>query len=209
MSEPVITPRRATKADVPAITDALVRSFAGEPFHRWMVPDADQWAARAPRYFNTYVKMILRDGYADTVDGNHGAALWMSPHKPGGGLLSRIQVPFLLWRLAGQKFRDVWSVIPLIERHRPKDPHWYLDILGVDPSHGRQGFGLSLLIHGLKRSDAAGQSVFLDTFSQDNIRFYERHGFEVTASFTLPSGLPVWTMVRTPRGADKGSQGPV
>ena len=153
---------------------------------------------RAPRYFTRYVKMIMRDGYADTADGGHGAALWLSPDNPGGGMLSRIQVPFVLWRLAGAKFMDVWAVIPLIERHRPQDPHWYLDILGVDPSHGRKGLGSALLTHGLKRCDGAGQSAFLDTVSAENVRFYERHGFEVTASLTLPSGLPLWTMVRTP-----------
>ncbi len=75
MSDPAPTPRRVTKADVPVVTDALVRSFAREPFHQWMVPDAEQWAVRAPRYFTRYVKMIMRDGYADTADGGHGAAL--------------------------------------------------------------------------------------------------------------------------------------
>jgi hypothetical protein len=43
--------------------------------------------------------------------------------------------------------------------------------------------------------------VFLDTLSEDNVRFYERHGFEVTAHFNLPSGLPNWTMVTLPQEA--------
>ena len=200
MSESAAHPRSATKRDVGPMTEALVRAFAREPFHQWMVPDADAWAAKAPKYFTSYIKMILRDGYADTVDGGHGGALWLSPDKPGGGMLSRFLVPFVLWRLAGQKFSDVWGVIPLINRHRPQDPHWYLDILGVDPAHDRSGIGSALLAHGLKRCDQSGEAVFLDTLSADNTRFYEKHGFDITANFTLPSGLSIWTMVRPPSG---------
>lgn len=100
--------------------------------------------------------MVSRDGHAYTVDGGTGAALWLSPNKPGGGFFSRLKVPFVLWCLAGGKFVDVWSVIPLIERHRPQGPHWYLDGLGVNPAQGRKGIGTALLQHGLKRRDAAG-----------------------------------------------------
>lgn len=89
----------------------------------------------------------------------------------------------------------------MIKRHRPQGPHWYLDVLGVDPAQGCKGIGTALLQHGLKRSDVSEQSVFLDTLSEDNVRFYERHGFEVTAHFNLPSGLPIWTMVRLPQEA--------
>lgn len=194
----VAAPRRATKADFPAMAESLVRSFGREPFHQWMVPDAQRWSDRAPKYFRSYIAMVSRDGYADTIEDGAGSALWLSPDHPGGGFLSRFQVPFVLWRLAGRMFIDVWSVIPLIERHRPQDPHWYLDILGVDPARAGQGLGTALLIHGLERSDASGKAVFLDTLSEENVAFYKRHGFEVTAHFTLPAGLPIWTMVRMP-----------
>lgn len=110
-------------------------------------------------------------------------------------------MPFVLWRLAGQKFRDVCGAIPLIERHRPRDPHWYLDILGVDPAQARQGLGTALLQHGLARADEGGQPVFLDTLSQDNVAFYQRHGFEVSAEVTLPDGLTVWCMLRRAGGS--------
>ncbi len=178
------------------MTETLVRFFAREPFHQWMVPDPKRWAERAPRYFRTYIKMILRDGCTDTANDGAATALWLVPPKPGGGVLSRIQMPFVLWRLAGVKFKEVWEVIPQIEQNRPKEPHWYLDMLGVDPSHARQGLGSALLQYGLARSDAANQPVFLDAMSAENVSFYEHHDFHVTAQTTLHSGLPIWTMAR-------------
>ena len=191
-----LTPRGLRRADIGPVAESLTRAFAREPFHQWMVPDAAAWADRAPRYFKSYLKMILRDGYADTVAGGAAAALWLTPEKPAGGFLSRLQVPFLLWRIAGQKFQDVTNVIPLIERHRPQDPHWYLDILGVDPQASGRGGGTALLQHGLARADDSGKVCFLDTLSEDNVRFYQRQGFQVTAHFDLPTGLPLWCMVR-------------
>jgi ribosomal protein S18 acetylase RimI-like enzyme len=191
-----IKPHGIKAAEIPVIAESLTRAFAREPFHQWMVPDAQTWAAKAPRYFRSYINMIRRDGYADTCADGSAAALWLSPDKPGGGFLSRLRVPFVLWRLAGQKFQDVWKVIPMIERHRPRDPHWYLDILGVDPARAGQGVVTALLQHGLARADESGKVVFLDTLSPENVTFYRRHGFEVTAEVVLPSGLTVWCMVR-------------
>ena len=198
MPSDIFNPRSATKAGIPAMTETLVRSFTREPFHQWMVPDPTRWAEKAPRYFRAYIKMILRDGCADTAQDGAVAALWLAPNKPGG-MLSRIQLPFVLWRLAGVRFKAVWETIPQLERNRPQDPHWYLDVLGVEPRHARQGLGSALLQYGLSRSDAAGQPVVLDAMSVENVGFYERHGFAVTTQTKLDSGLSIWTMARQPK----------
>ena len=182
------------------MTGTLVQSFAREPFHQWMVPDPDRWVEKAPGYFRAYIKMILRDGRAETARDGAAVALWLAPNKPGG-LLSRLQLPLVLWRLAGTKFKQVWEVIPKIDQNRPQEPHWYLDMLGVDPSHARQGVGSALLENGIARSDAAKLPVYLDAMSADNVTFYERHEFEVTAHITLPSGLSIWTMARQPKSS--------
>ena len=193
-------PRPAAKADIPAMTKTLVRSFANEPFHQWMVPDSKRWTEKAPGYFQAYIKMILRDGCADIIEDGFGAALWLSPQRPGGSFLSRIQIPFVLWRLSGAKFAHVWNVIPKIEKSRPKDPHWYLDVLGVDPDRARQGLGKALLRHSLKRSDDAGMSVFLHVMSEENCRYYERQGFTVRSRTALAPELSLWTMTRSAGG---------
>jgi hypothetical protein len=52
----------------------------------------------------------------------------------------------------------------------------------------------------LPRADAAGVSCYLDTHQEQNVRLYQRHGFEVAECFTPPGHpIPVWAMVRIPR----------
>ena len=198
MTEMTSTPRSVTRRDVPAIAAALTSAFAREPLHQWMVPESQAWAEKAPRYFASYLNIIRRDGFADTVDGLNGAALWLSPHTPGGSFLSRISVPFVIWRLTGGRFTDVWSALPQLDQHRPQAPHWYLDMLGVAPEAAGQGIGVRLLKHGLARCDQSGEAVFLQTLSQEMIAYYQKHGFEVSGTFALPSGPSGWSMLRPP-----------
>ena len=40
--------------------------------------------------------------------------------------------------------------------------------------------------------------AFLDTSEPDNLGYYERFGFLVTAELTLPNGIPLWGMTRQP-----------
>ena len=42
------------------------------------------------------------------------------------------------------------------------------------------------------------QSAFLDTSEPNNLGYYERFGFRVTAEAFLPNGVPVWGMTRQP-----------
>lgn len=79
----------------------------------------------------------------------------------------------------------------------PREPHFYLQVLGVDPAAQGRGWGSQLLKHGLAQVDAARMPAYLETMNGDNITFYERHGFRLSGELRLPfSGHPVWFMWR-------------
>ena len=50
----------------------------------------------------------------------------------------------------------------------------------------------------LPRIDDDALPAFLDTSAPDNLGYYERFGFLVTAELTLPNGFPLWGMRRQP-----------
>lgn len=84
-----------------------------------------------------------------------------------------------------------------------RSPHWYLQLVMVDPANQGRGLGAALLAPGLTRADAAGLPCYLETQRHDNLAYYARFGFEVSATFGGTDGLPrMWAMTRPPRVDD-------
>jgi len=78
--------------------------------------------------------------------------------------------------------------------------NWYLSILGLHPSQQGKGLGAVLLRPVLDEADKAGVASYLTTFSQGNIKFYEKVGFEVMGQFPVPAtGSDFSVLVRPPR----------
>ena len=61
--------------------------------------------------------------------------------------------------------------------------------------------GGALLQPGLEKADRERVPCYLETAKEINVRFYEKHGFQVVKKVDLPrGGPPVWTMLREPIG---------
>ena len=81
----------------------------------------------------------------------------------------------------------------------PDEPHWYLPVTGVDPSHQGRGHGSAMLRAALARCDADGLVAYLESSSPANLPLYERHGFEVTGEVQAPGAPVTFPMVRPAR----------
>src|SRR5690606_19676092 len=80
-------------------------------------------------------------------------------------------------------------------------PHWFLAAVGVEPARQGQGIGSRLLRPMLARADSQGLPCWLDTHQEQNVRLYERLGFQVRERAVVPGHpLPVYGMLR-PVGA--------
>jgi ribosomal protein S18 acetylase RimI-like enzyme len=64
-------------------------------------------------------------------------------------------------------------------RAHPTEPHWYLVVLGVRPSHQGHGHGSRLVAAGLHPADRDGTASYLETSDPANVAFYQRFGFTV------------------------------
>ncbi len=74
------------------------------------------------------------------------------------------------------------------------EPHWYIMILGVDPVHHGKGLGKALMEPVMKKAEANGQPVYLETAQPANVSFYQKLGFSVLRELIDPtSGLKMWT----------------
>jgi GNAT superfamily N-acetyltransferase len=189
---------RLRAAEVEAGADLLARAFADDPLMTYLVP------AREARLV---LGAMCRDGAsAGSMEGAWvggrlaGVAVWL---PPGAHELSpRRQLAQLSqWaRLAARRPQAVPRLLRAdrtLDALHPPGPHWFLSLLGVEPALQRLGIGAGLVAHGLQR--AAALPVHLDTARPENVPWYRRFGFEVTAEVhALAGSPPSWGMLRTP-----------
>ena len=105
-----------------------------------------------------------------------------------------------LVRALGNRVAMGQQVALLMKEHHPEEPHWYLAIIGSDPTVRGTGLGQALMRSRLDRCDAEYAPAYLESSNPDNIPYYERFGFEVNGELRLPDGGPsLWPMWRQPR----------
>jgi ribosomal protein S18 acetylase RimI-like enzyme len=91
-----------------------------------------------------------------------------------------------------------------IEKNHPSAPHYYLFLIGVSPASKGQGIGTSLISHVLKMCDDQGVAAYLENSKEENLPFYEGHGFKVQKQIRFAaSAPPLWLMWREPAGSEK------
>jgi predicted N-acetyltransferase YhbS len=87
-------------------------------------------------------------------------------------------------------------------RAHPREPHWYLFAIGVDPAFQGSGVAGSLLRSRLRRCDAAGEPAYLESTTLGNVPLYQHFGFQPTGTpVVLPDGAPVITAMWRPPAA--------
>ena len=128
-------------------------------------------------------------------------AIWEPPEQGGHSPLTMVQSG--LWaapvRLGPQAYLRKRAVGHLLGALDGPDHSWYLNAIGVEPSEQGTGLGTALLNHMLEKIDEDALPSFLDTSVPDNLGYYERFGFRVTAEAVLPNRIPLWGMTRPPR----------
>ena len=84
---------------------------------------------------------------------------------------------------------------PALDRLHPKEPHWFLFMIGTEPPLQSGG-----LRHGAAGAGPAARGggrvpVHLDTGRQRNVKWFRRFGFEVADEVqVVPGAPPLWGM---------------
>jgi len=159
------------------VMDTLTLAFSTDPAVRYMFPDAAGYLKAFPRLATAMAGGALAAGTAYVADGGAAAALWLAP---GAEADSEAIIALVGETVAPARQAVLGELGELMRQFHPDSPHWYLSMLGVDPSRQGQGLGAALLKEGLRRCDADGLPAYLESSSPRNVPLYERHGFVVT-----------------------------
>jgi GNAT superfamily N-acetyltransferase len=197
--------RSVTADDVAQVARLLARAFSQDPVITWSIPDQARRRARGPHAFAAILGLYLPKGHVYADSRLRSAALWA---PPGTRPIGAAEIAHLLPRLArvyGYRLPFVLAGLARVQRHRPDRPHWYLAYLGTDPDHQGEGLGAAVLTPVLDRCDREGLLAYLEASEPQLIPFYQRHGFAVVQQIRLPSGPPVWGMLRQPQPPARGA----
>jgi ribosomal protein S18 acetylase RimI-like enzyme len=93
----------------------------------------------------------------------------------------------------------MFSVFERIGQYHPSKAHWHLSLIGVEPQEQGKGYGSALLHHALARCDSEGALAYLEISNEQNIKLYQRHGFEVLGRIQVGTSPPITPMLRHPR----------
>ncbi|WP_067980989.1 GNAT family N-acetyltransferase [Nocardia caishijiensis] len=203
MTDVLTTVRAAKQADVGALAETLASAFQHDPVMSWILPDPRRRADGLPWFFSTlarhYFVPLGACELATRPDGTIGGATLWAPPGPYGSFGADLRAMPGLWRAFGRRMLAGKTVGDLLQKHHPREPHWYLSVIGTAPDVRGGGYGSALLRSRLDRCDTEGTAAYLESSSPTNLAYYERFGFVVTDELHLPDGPSVWPMWREPR----------
>jgi GNAT superfamily N-acetyltransferase len=191
---------------------ALARSFYDDAMFSWFAPDPIRRAHTLEHLMHASLVDSRPFGemwVARPAAGGHAAdgpvaaaALWLPPKGYPRG--TRRDLGFIA-RTArgapgiGRRMPHVVRLLNRLDAVHPHEPHWYLAVLGTDPSFQRTGAGTALLEPVLARADAESLPAYLETQKEANLAWYGRFGFDVVERVEVGPCPPIWTMRRAER----------
>ena len=114
----------------------------------------------------------------------------------------------------GDTFRQLWYLVlganpdrgaelaeglSMIGETHPREPHYYLNTVGVKPDLVGQGHGGAIIQYTLDLADQTRDACYLESSSPRNVPLYQRLGFEVVNEIVMPNGPTMWSMWRSAR----------
>ncbi|MEJ0027841.1 MAG: GNAT family N-acetyltransferase [Rhizomicrobium sp.] len=191
--------RNAVWADAEPLSATLGRAFHDDPVMAHFLPDAAARAKVLSRVFRLMFKLGLPHGACFVTGGYEAATLWRPPNGWHVHLKDYVVNAPELLGIFGFGVFNVIATLDRVEKVHPKEPHWYLQVIGTDPDKQGKGFGSLIMRDRLAAADAAGLPCYLESSKDTNIPIYRSFGFEVTGEINIPDGPTIWPMWRKAR----------
>ncbi|MET0822442.1 MAG: GNAT family N-acetyltransferase [Aeromicrobium sp.] len=179
--------RPASQFDLDPAARVLAKAFARYAWTRWALP-SEGYEQRLEEVQRLYLGHALEHGLVVVDEQVRAVAAFLPPHAPAPSE----QVQRRVAELHGSRLEALMQVA------LPQAPvgSWTLETVGVDPAHQGAGLGTAVTSEGLAAIDERGEPVALETSDERNVRLYERLGFGVDATTTIPDGPVVYSMSR-------------
>jgi ribosomal protein S18 acetylase RimI-like enzyme len=190
VSRPVIA--SVGPADIERAISVLVLAFSADPVARWTYPDSDQYLVSFRALVRAFGGRAFEQDTARRVDDYAGVALWLPPGIEPDEAALAATMP------AGRE-SEMAAVFEGMAAYHPKEAHWYLPLIGVDPVYRGKGCGGALLEDAARLFDRDHVAAYLESTNPANIPLYQRYGFEVLGTVQVGASPPLFPMLRRAR----------
>jgi GNAT superfamily N-acetyltransferase len=183
-----VSARQAAPGEYVAVARLLADVFYEDPMYKWLVPNEKRRMKAITGLFETACHVLATADPAAvwTTDSFLGGAIWTPPGRPNPSIA-------MAWRVvADMMFGLRWGMFRQMEVESSltpiKERHWYLNTIGVAASERGRGIGSALLAPIIARCDRDRLPIYLNTNTDDNVRFYRGRGFDVIRDVELDRG---------------------
>jgi ribosomal protein S18 acetylase RimI-like enzyme len=138
------------------------------------------------------LSVCFKYGEAHACLNKEGVSTWLPPGKAPFSIWQIIRsVPFSVLLQFGRQGAAQLQAYGRYEDHLHRKlvpyPHWYLQMLGVDPKYQGQGYSRQLVEPMLERIDRENLPCYLETSNRKNVSIYRRFGFELISEDIVPN----------------------
>jgi len=192
MTDAIARPLRADEISDAAHT--LAGAFFDDPVWAWVFDDEQRRFDQHLQLWSLFLVGSVEYGWVWVTDRVEAVALWIPPGcdelpPPYEDRLAPLGVELL-----GERAGLLMEVFDAFETAHPRTAeHFYLSLLGTDPSQRGRGIGMALLRDTLARIDELGAPAYLESSNPTNNERYASVGFERHAEFALPADGPAVT----------------
>lgn len=174
----------------------LTLAFASDPVNRWGWPATGDYLNAFPQFVRGLGGRAFETGNAFEIAEDAGVALWLPPGvEPDEAEL----IDIIQRTVHASRRNDLFEIIQQMGQYHPRERHWYLPFVGVEPQHQCRGLGASLLRPMLQQCDSEGLPAYLESTNPRNVPFYESLGFTSMGIIQAGTSPEIVPMLREPR----------
>ena len=195
--------RKATTGDVDQIVQTLCKAFIEDAFINYLI----RQDGKKEQGFKIFFEKILTESslpYHEVLISakSEGAALWIPSEHVKMSLWKQILLlPSMIKATGMRGVNRMLACADELNKFHPREKHYYLYFIGVDPEYRKQSIASALLKPVLERCDLEGCGAYLENTNPDNYAFYERHAFQIVREIIVGKHAPpLWAMWRHPQG---------
>jgi len=181
---------RATRSDKELIVGILTNSFADNKSVNYIIQQDSKRIERIKSLMEYSFEVCLMFGEVFISADKKGCALILFPDKKKTTVNSLLLDLKLLLKSTGlQNAIKAMKREEAIQKLHPDGLLYYLWFIGVDNSEQNKGIGSALLQEVITQATLQKRLVILETSTEKNIPWYEKHGFKMYNKLNLGYNL--------------------